>query len=183
MKNKTLTIAAVLFLAGIGIIIFKTAPIFKKYSLDATELSARKAAYLAARKNFSELKRIRVKCFAMGKWDLSTYVFTLLSFVEYLNKNGFDCAVEIIKSGHIYSIQKDVGLFKTPFSQYGRLKGVKEVRVLLKIIKVPNLSDYLYIFRVLRAMPVIVESVKIFTGENVFSSLVNLKIIGRVYGK
>jgi hypothetical protein len=158
-------------------------------------MSVRNKEYLLKAINETRIKQVKA-----GNHRLSTYLFTFLTFVDYLNQNGFKAQLSLKKSAAAAPVSLAVphvpvtpapkletvplksavkpaagGLY---FSAYRNMPGIKKVGVTLKISEIPNLEDYIFIFRVLQTMPVIVKSIAIKNSNN-FYSKISLVIIGR----
>lgn len=197
MKIKPIISLAV---AALSIIVLyeKALPLYrlKSEKLKTVSIMERKAK--SKEMLLYELKKIKSGNVLLGFHRVSTYLFTLLSFVRYLNANGFNVSISIgDPSGKtnggkgaaatkmkLSNSKNGAGLVggkhfaSSYFSQYKDFKNLKQVALKLSFRSIPNFEDYLFVYKVLSYMPVVIKRVAI-KGGGEMSSEIYLVIIGK----
>lgn len=192
MKTNFILIPIGLIILGSFYIFFRTLPVYKNLSVIRQNINEKTFTIRNKKSLLNKLKIIKVRTVKTGSHRLSTYFFTFLSFVSYLNDEGFNISINLKKQTVNFGVTGPGIPPVTPvimsgkaltigyYSNYKNMPGIKKIDISMDVKKIPNLMDYLFIFRVLRYMPVIVQNVDI-SNSNGFKSRIDLEIIGRSY--
>jgi hypothetical protein len=78
-------------------LIFKIAKIYSRYKYERENYAALKQKQRNLNSEIMSIKRVKIPKTVYGYHRLTTYLFTFLSYINYLNSNGFKIKVDLIK--------------------------------------------------------------------------------------
>jgi hypothetical protein len=137
-------ISAVLIVLGVFIYANLTTPLMSGYALNKAQNNALVNKNMNYRKQISILKNIKRVKIVLKKQKTSTYMFTLLSFVNYLKSEGFSLKLKINKPqvkiaankipvpGKKITAPREAGFFGfKPYEANTKFAGVKRISIIL----------------------------------------------------
>ena len=197
-KNKKPLAIFLLFLTAVYLFSFILLPLIHRYYLLNKIYAAKLNTAKLLKIRLINTKRVKLIKFRAGYHRLSTNLLTILSYINYLNKLGWNIKVKISHNKrfkHINFGKKAIknapgfkrmsGHSKTPFTpgnNYNQkkqdkiTKSVISKRITISLNKVSNVSVVFSLIKTFRAFPVEIKKISINTNKNI-NVVMNLKLI------
>ena len=198
-KNKKPLVIFLLFLTAVYLFSFILLPLIHSYYLLNKIYAAKVNTAKLLKIRLINTKRVKLIKFRAGYHRLSTNLLTILSYINYLNKLGWNIKVRILHNKRFKRINFDKKVIKnapgfkrmvghsnfTPSNNYNQkkqdkiTKSVISERVTISLNKVSNVGVVFSLIKTLRAFPVEIKKVSINTkntNKNI-NVVMNLKLI------
>lgn len=156
-KNKNLLIFFLLLLISAYILCFKLFPSFNNYyklrRIYVKKLNMKKLLKI---KLFNE-KRIKPINFKAGNHRFSTNLLTVLSYINYLRKSGYDIKVKVLNKKSL----------------------LKSKDIIITLNKISNIGVAFSLLRTFRAFPSELKKISIKSGKDIgIRIVINERLIG-----
>ncbi len=156
-KNKNLLIFFLLLLISAYILCFKLFPSFNNYyklrRIYVKKLNMKKLLKI---KLFNE-KRIKPINFKAGNHRFSTNLLTVLSYINYLRKSGYDIKVKVLNKKSL----------------------LKSKDIIITLNKISNIGVVFSLLRTFRAFPSELKKISIKSGKDIgIRIVINERLIG-----
>ncbi len=143
-------IAAVIIIFFSLYLVFKIARIYPRYKFERLKYAALKRKERNLYSEIMSVKKVEIPKTVYGYHRLTTYLFTFLSYIDYLNSSGFKINVDLIKVPVITSSNMN-GVGKPsfipasrPVHVFNKMKGYKKKEITpVNFGRIKNLSYYI----------------------------------------
>ena len=156
-KNKNLLIFFLLLLISAYILCFKLSPSFNNYyKLKRIYVKKLNMKKLLKIKLLNE-KRIKPIKFKAGNHRFSTNLLTVLSYINYLRKSGYDIKVKVLNKKSL----------------------LKSKDIIITLNKISNIGVVFSLLRTFRAFPSELKKISIKSGKDIgIRIVINERLIG-----
>ncbi len=159
-KNKKLFILFLLLLISIYIFFLRLVPLVHSYYKLKQTYAKKLNIENILKIRLANEERIKLKEFKTGKHRFSTYLLTILSYINYLRKNGYDIKIKINNKKELYK------------------KSLPESKnIIIAINNISNIGIVFSLLKTFEAFPLEIKKISIKSGKNI-NAVINGKLIG-----